>query len=307
MSKILNFFRNRTFLCWFGMTLGTLLYCMTIVFVIDEGEFYTGGVTGICQILANAVFKMPILKSILVALFNVPLFLVGFKKVSKRFAILSLASVALQTLSLYVFQLIYNSGFHPFKEMFVEMTASDRVILALLGGIATGVGCGLSLKYGASTGGMDIISQAFSFKTNKSFGSVSFSIDIFVVLLAMVVSEGTFIDKFQIGLYTVIRLATSSITLDKIHKTYNFQKITIITQHVDEVKEAMLKVFHHGISISEGIGGYSGQKNYKLECVCLSYEVEDFRRLISKVAPNAFVYYTPVKGIQGKFNKKAIS
>jgi len=309
MNKLIH---NRVFLSWFGMTLGTLLYCFAIVFVIDLGSFYTGGVTGLCQVVANGILHKPQLKSLFVAISNIPLFLLGFKKVSKRFAILSLASVAVQTISLYLFQLIYDKWGSPFSNIVLfddngNIDQYGRFILAVLGGILTGTGCGLSLKYGASTGGTDIISQAYSFKTNKSFAAVSFSIDIFVVLLGMFTSQGDLGAKFAVGLYTIIRLAMNSLTLDKIYKIYTYQKICIITKHPEEVKEALLANFQRGITIYEGKGGFTNEPKYILESVVLSYEVEDYRRLLAKVDPKAFTYYESVKGIQGKFVKKAIS
>ena len=295
-------FHNRVFLSWMGMTVGSLLYCFVIVFILDKGEFYAGGVTGICQIIANNIFHRPILKSILVASANIPLFLIGYKKVSKRFAILSLASVLLQTIALFLFQKIYDNGFDPFKN-FVGDDSYGKVTLSVLGGVLAGLACGITLKYGASTGGMDIVSQAFSFKTDKSFAYVSFSLDLVVVVLGIAVNNF----NINVGIYTIIRMAMSHIVLDRIYKIYNYHKITIITKNVDEVNKAIIERFDHGITIIQAKGGYSGETKYVLECVCLSYEVEEYRRLLKNVDPKAFIYLEVIKGIQGKFKKKAIS
>ena len=228
--KLKDFTHNRVFLSWAGMTVGSLIYCFTIVFILDKGEFYAGGVTGICQIIANNIIGVPILKSVFVAVANIPLFLIGFKKVSRRFAILSLASVLLQTVALFVFQKIYDAGFDPFKGLVLD-DSYGKLVLSVLGGVIAGIACGITLKYGASTGGMDIVSQAFSFKTDKSFAYVSFTLDLFVVALGIVVNDF----KIEIGIYTVIRMAVSNLTLDRIYKIYNYHKVTIITKNVEEV------------------------------------------------------------------------
>ena len=299
MNKL---FHNRVFLSWFGMTFGSLIYCFTIVFILDKGEFYAGGVTGICQIIANNIFHKPILKSVLVATANIPLFLIGFKKVSKRFAILSLASVLVQTVCLFLFQKIYDTGFDPFKNL-VGDDSYGKITLSVLGGVLAGLACGITLKYGASTGGMDIVAQAFSFKTDKSFAYVSFTLDLVVVVLGIAVNNF----NIEVGIYTIIRMAVSHIVLDRIYKIYNYHKITIITKNVEEVNKAIIEHFDHGITIFPAKGGYSGEEKYVLECVYLSYEVEDYRRLMKQVDPKAFIYFEVVKGIQGKFKKKAIS
>ena len=300
--KLKDFTHNRVFLSWAGMTVGSLIYCFTIVFILDKGEFYAGGVTGICQIIANNIIGVPILKSVFVAVANIPLFLIGFKKVSRRFAILSLASVLLQTVALFVFQKIYDAGFDPFKGLVLD-DSYGKLVLSVLGGVIAGIACGITLKYGASTGGMDIVSQAFSFKTDKSFAYVSFTLDLFVVALGIVVNDF----KIEIGIYTVIRMAVSNLTLDRIYKIYNYHKVTIITKNVEEVNSSIISHFDHGVTIIQAKGGYSGETKYKIECVCLSYEVEDYRRLIKEVDPKAFVYYEALKGVQGRFKKKAIS
>ena len=87
--------KNRLLVSTVGMIIGTVIYCFAIVFILDFGEFYAGGVTGIAQIFANA-FGMPYLKSVLIGLINVPLFIMGWRSVSKRFAILSFGSIVLQ-------------------------------------------------------------------------------------------------------------------------------------------------------------------------------------------------------------------
>ena len=150
-----NFFKkNRLLVSTVGMIIGTVIYCFAIVFILDFGEFYAGGVTGIAQIFANA-FDMPYLKSVLIGLINVPLFIMGWRSVSKRFAILSLGSIVLQVALTAFFDYLVSIGFNPFESMVVlnengELT--NTIVFALIGGALTGLGCAISLRAGASTG-----------------------------------------------------------------------------------------------------------------------------------------------------------
>ena len=104
-----NFFqkitKNIKLVSTLGMIIGSSLYCFSVVFVLDKGAFYAGGITGISQIIAFA-FNLPILESILIAAFNIPLFLMGWKSVSKRFAYLSLFSIIYQVIIIYLKLLI---------------------------------------------------------------------------------------------------------------------------------------------------------------------------------------------------------
>ena len=84
MKKIAELFRNRLFISATGMTFGSLIYCFSIVFILNKGEFYAGGITGISQIIAKGILDKPMLQSVFVALFNIPLFVMGWRSVSKR-------------------------------------------------------------------------------------------------------------------------------------------------------------------------------------------------------------------------------
>lgn len=308
-KAILNLLHNRVFISYAGMLVGSIMYCFAVVFILDKGEFYASGITGISQILANKVFKKPVLESILMIAFNVPMFIMGVKNVSKRFAVLSLTSVIVQALAIYLFQLWFNAGFDPFKEFVYEVVDvngniynSGLVTMAIFGGIITGIASGITLRCGASTGGTDIISQAFSFKTGVSFVVISLMIDIFVITLATLVNG-----SIAIGIYTLIRLCIANLTLNRIYTVYHFQKIVIITKKPEEMKDAIIKKFIHGITMYPCKGAFTGQEEWTLESVVLSYEVEDYRRIIKSVDENAFMYYHAVKGVMGKFIKKAIS
>src|SRR5690606_20551928 len=116
---------------------------------------------------------------IFIALFNIPLFIIGFRGVSKRFAILSLSSVILQVILVYLFEQLSKAGFNPIADAFVVngvLKPSAMLTIAVLGGLACGIGSGISLRNGASTGGMDILSQYFSFKKHIPFTSVSLTV-----------------------------------------------------------------------------------------------------------------------------------
>lgn len=297
--------KNRFLMSILGMIIGTLVYCFAIVFILDFGQFYAGGVTGISQLFANA-FGIPFLKSLVTALINIPLFIIGWKGVSKRFAILSLSSTILQVLLFAFFDwLKADCGFNPFESLAVYSSDGkviNLVVFAMLGGFMTGAGCGIALRMGSSTGGMDIISQKVSLKAGIPFVAISGTID-FIIILA-----GTIIAKdISVAVYTLIRLFAHIITLDKIHTIYKFQKITIITKHKDALRDVLLKQFEHSMTIFPVIGGYTDESKWCFEIIALTFEVEDYREAILKVDSHAFITYTSLKGISGNYRKKVIN
>ena len=218
MKKISELFRNRLFISAAGMTFGSLIYCFSIVFILNKGEFYAGGITGISQIIAKGILNKPMLQSVFVALFNIPLFVMGWRSVSKRFAILSLASVLLQTGLIALFEWVALKGFDPLKDV-----SDNKLILALVGGMLCGAGCGIPLRCGSSTGGMDIVSQSFSMKTGIPFTLISGTVDTIIIVGGAIVGGSV-----SVGIYTIIRLIVHVITLDKIHTIYKYQKVQVL-------------------------------------------------------------------------------
>jgi len=301
---MLNFSRiikNKDLRVTLAMIIGTLIYCFSVVFILDLGEFYAGGVTGVSQLLSRILQKLGVTvsKSIFIALFNIPLFVIGFRGVSKKFAYLSLGSILVQVISVYGFEVMRDKAG---LDLFAKSLGDEKIILAIFGGLMCGIGSGISLRSGASTGGLDIISQYLSFKKNMSFTSVSLTIDAIIITLGGVVAGDV-----RIAVYTLIRLIIHILVLDRIHTVYNFMKIQVVSPKKEELRQELLARFNHGMTIYKAQGGYTGQDLYVLEIIVSSFEVADYKTVIKKVDQKAFISVAAVKEIDGNFNKNVIA
>ncbi|HOA63616.1 MAG TPA: YitT family protein [Bacilli bacterium] len=301
---MLNFSRiikNKDLRVTLAMIIGTLIYCFSVVFILDLGEFYAGGVTGVSQLLSRILQKLGVTvsKSIFIALFNIPLFVIGFRGVSKKFAYLSLGSILVQVISVYGFEVMRDKAG---LDLFAKSLGDEKIILAIFGGLMCGIGSGISLRSGASTGGLDIISQYLSFKKNMSFTSVSLTIDAIIITLGGVVAGDV-----RIAVYTLIRLIIYILVLDRIHTVYNFMKIQVVSPKKEELRQELLACFNHGMTIYKAQGGYTGQDLYVLEIIVSSFEVADYKTVIKKVDQKAFISVAAVKEIDGNFNKNVIA
>ena len=297
--------KNKDVQLWAGMIIGSVIYSFGIVFVLNLGEFYAGGVTGIAQIVATAVGKIPNMPdltgvtSTVIILVNFPLFLIGWRGVSKRFAIASIGSVVLQALVIWLFEEAQRLGFDPLKDIAAN---GDILTLSILGGLITGAGCGICLKYGSSSGGMDIVSQYVSLKKKISFSKFTLIID-FIIIAGSIVVTG----KIETAVYTIIRMIISVLVLDKIHTIYKNMKISIVTDNKDEMRDALVSQINHALTIYEAEGGYSKKKKYVIESVISSYESFEVSRIARQVDPKCFVTYTSIKKIEGLFNHNVIA
>ena len=292
-----------------GTIIGSIIYAFAVVFIIDLGSFYTSGVTGVSQIISNLISNLAGreiigLTSALIALINIPLFMIAWRGVSKRFAIISVVSVGIQVVLVALFEFLFSKGFNPFaafKPVEGENNVGRMLCLAITGGLVTGVGEGVCLKFGGSTGGMDVVSQYVSLNKHKSFALVSLSVDLVIISLSMIIGS------VEIGVYTIIRMIIAIIVLDRIYTAYHYSKVVIITEERQRMKDALITKFNHGVTIYQAVGAYTNKTKYVMESIVWAFEVNEYIKLAKTIDPNCFVSTVGVKSVAGHFRINVIA
>lgn len=202
---------------------------------------YGAGLNGVSQLLSSFLFDfshIEISTGLLIMLFNIPIALLGWYKVGRDFTLFSFLTVALMS----IFSMIL-----PIQEV-----TNDPIMNAIVGGVISGVGVGLSLKYGFSTGGMDIVSMVLAKTTGRSIGTLMFGINFIVISLA------GFAYGWEYALYTLLSIYVLTKVVDTIHTSH--QKVTamIVTQHSAEMTTAIKEKLIRGITLLPAKGGFSG-------------------------------------------------
>ncbi|MDF2699721.1 MAG: hypothetical protein K0Q49_1277 [Haloplasmataceae bacterium] len=278
--------------------LGAALYSVGLNWFIFPAGQYPGGFPGVAQLISNYLntFDIHIGTNILWFGLNIPVFYLGFKSVGKRFTVLSMVSVAFGALAL---------GFLPSLE---NMIGADKAIIfhqdsmlsAILGGVIAGVGVGITLKVGSSTGGMDIVSQYLSIKKNGSVGTYSFIINGAIILLV------GFTANWYYAAYTIINLFISSVVIDKIHTRHNKLTLMIVTDKRDELVTALHKRVYRGITILPAEGAYTRKEKTLLMMVIASFELYNVISTINEIDPVAFTNVTKSQNVFGNFVKTKV-
>ncbi len=308
-KKIIAFFDRRTRHSLLLTIIGTLIYSASVVWLLNLGEFFAGGITGISQLISRAIWgKVTPTVSIFIGLINLPLFLFGTRGVSRKFAILTLISVGLQMIAVASFQSLADNGFNPLLE-FVKTTTEEglvfdngaRLMIAILGGALSGYGISLCLKAGGSSGGMDVISNYLLVKKNISFTKYSFIVDLIIIGCSSLISVET-------ALFTIVRLICSSIVVANVYTSYRMVKLQIITSNdkVEELRTKILDKFHHGITIYDVIGGYTMEQRKMIEIVLSMYELDEYISYIEKYDPKAFIEVSEIKSLRGNYIKRTV-
>ncbi|MDD4070702.1 MAG: YitT family protein [Candidatus Izemoplasmatales bacterium] len=293
MSKTRIYHEIRTLLAVF---IFTFIYGIGVVWFLEAAiePLYTGGIPGIGQLIRSIVLKYSnydlgnIFLGAFVLLMNIPTMILGFIGVSKRFTIYSFISVLIQATML---------GFIPR----IDFQITDTFTLAVLGGLLTGIGIGGSLRFGTSTGGLDIIAQYLSLRKGMSVGYVSLLLNVLIALIG-----GFVYGSGAIVAYTVIRIIVTTLVTDKIHTSYNFLKVEIITKVPEKMYDEILVKLYRGVTILKAEGAYSHDEKSFLVVVISAYELRNLKSLLKENDPKAFTIITPVKDIYGNFKRKTI-
>ena len=296
LNKPLSDDWKKNIVCAVMVTISTIIYCLGVMWFLNPANLLSGGVTGIAQLITGLGEKLGVSIDIglIVFIINVPILIYGWKKVSKRFVVCSVISIVLQTLLLNKFLPVFDFG--------INSGEKDLLLLAFIGGFISAVGSALALRYGTSTGGVDILAQALSFKKNISIGFVSLVVNVIIAILG-----AWLFNSPAIAFYTIVRIIVQSVVTDKVHTSYNFLRVEIITTRPEEVSSLLLSDIGRGITIIKGMGAYTHTEKSILEIIISSYEMHRVIDDAKRCDPNVFITVSPVKRVVGNFKRKTIA
>src|SRR5690625_110606 len=266
--------------------LGSFLVAISLNLFLINANVYASGFSGAAQ-LVSSVFKdflnISVSTGVLLFLFNIPVLILGWFKVGKGFTIYSILSVIFATI---------------FLEILPVISMSDDIMLnAVAGGVIAGAGVSLSLKWGASTGGMDIVAMVLSRLHDKPIGIYFLILNGVIILMAGILYEP------ENALYTVLTLYVTTLVIDAIHTRHEKVTAMIITRKAPALQKAIHEKLVRGITILPAKGAYTGEDKSMMYLVITRYELYDLEQIINEVDPNAFTNIVQTTGVFGFFRK----
>jgi len=270
----------------FVVIFGSFLLALSLNFFLINANVYASGFSGFAQLLSS-VFKdflsINISTGVWLFILNIPVLIIGWFKIGKGFTIYSILSVIFSTL---------------FLEILPVISVSDDIILnAVVGGVIGGIGVGISLKLGASTGGMDIVAMILSRLQDKPIGVY------FLILNAIIIFFAGILYEPENALYTMLTLYVTTLVIDAIHTRHEKVTVLIVTNKAEELQQAIHKELIRGITIIPARGAYSKEDRNMLYLVITRYELYDLERIINENDPYAFTNIIQTAGIFGFFRR----
>lgn len=260
----------------------SVLIAISIKSFQAPNQIIGGGVAGIAT-LVNFLTGLPIGSVSL--LMNLPLLLVGYRKIGRRFILSTLRVLVILSITMD-YLLAWLPAYH-----------GNLLLAALFGGVFAGGGYGLVLMRGASTGGIDIIVRMIQKRRpHLSFGNVILMIDLAIVLMAVFVYQ-----NIEVVLYAAVLIFTSTQVIDRMISGADLRKLVIvISKECPQIAKKVLHEISRGATLLRAEGAYTGADTRMMVCVVESQELFRLKSAVRSVDPSAFVIVAEAAEILGQ-------
>ena len=272
---------------------GGVLFAAGVNLFITPLDLYNGGFMGIAQLIRTFLtsalhlsFGQTDIAGIIYFIVNLPLLYLAWSKMGRGFFFRTVVTVIVETAAL---------TFIPVPE---RSLIDDRLTSCVIGGLVAGFGTGLVLRGGSSGGGQDILGLYFTKKfRNFSVGKMATIINVFVYGICLLMFN------LETVIYSLIYGVISSVACDRIHIQNINMSVMIFTKKLG-ISKAIMEETGRGVTNWEGAGAYTNQTSYILFVMISKYEVNQIRRIVHSIDPNAFMIFTEGCSVEGNFEKR---
>lgn len=257
---------------WLTLTLASAIYVLSFVWCYQPNEIAFGGITGLAQVINAVLPFIPVGGTVIV--FNIPLFLLGWKLIGGHLLVSSLYTMAVSSVLIDLVNIIYR--FPPMEPM----------LAAIFGGVVLGASLGLVFLEGATTGGSDLLARLLKLKLAwLPMGKLLLVIDLLVILASAAVFRNIYS-----ALYGIIALFISSKVIDGVLYGMDSAKVAyIISDRPEEITHSIIHSIDRGVTILKGRGGYSGAEKQVLMVAFKQRQIVAIKRLVKELDPAAFL------------------
>ncbi len=257
---------------WIGkIIVGCILFALGFDLFLEPNGLNAGGLSGLAMVLVHLIGYGTV--GAVTVIFNLPLFLIGGKKIGKRFFVGSL--VGMLTLSAAIDLLAV-----------IPVPETDPLLAALYGGVVCGLGLGMVFATGASTGGSDIVVRLLKQRfQNVPIGTINMCFDLTVAALTGIVFQDV-----SRALYSGVAIFVTGKVIDAVVYSFDYSKVAlIISKHHEVIAQTIGKELDRGATYLHGQGSYSGAETNVVLTAVKRQQVAELKKLVVEIDPNAFI------------------
>ncbi|CAM4245782.1 hypothetical protein BAMA_03485 [Bacillus manliponensis] len=263
-----------------GVILGSIVIAISFNLFLIPHNILSSGIGGIAIIIG---ILTPFNTGIVNLLLNLPILILGYIGLGKRFIFYTIVSVITLSAAL---DLIPQ---YPI--------VSDALLSSIFGGVIAGAAVGLVFNCSGSTGGFDVLGMLLSRKKDISIGG------FLIALNAVVIIISGFFFNWDVALISLLSIYVTGKAIDAVHTKKRKITLMIVTNQAEVMKQKLLSSLVRGITMLDGEGAYSNEKKRILMTVISREELANMKSIISEVDPHAFVNITETVEVLGLFRR----
>ena len=285
MDKIKLNFRN-----FLMLTLAGIINAFGVTFFLYPVNLYDSGASGTAMLLAQ-ITPENLTLPLFLAVINIPLFLYGYKKMGLSFTIYSVYAVVIYSLSAWLITDVL-----PVDVSFASPLAEqDLLLCAIFGGLISGTGSGLTIRFGGAIDGIEVLAVMFAKKLGVSVGVFVMAYNVVLYILAGLIKS-----SWILPLYSVITYAAALKTVDFIAEGLDKAKSAmIITNKPRQICDALSQEFGNGITILKAKGYYSDKEKTLIYFVVNRFQINKVRNIVREKDSRAYVTITEISDVLG--------
>ncbi len=266
--------------------IGAVLMAVGLEIFLVPNQVIDGGIVGISIILSH-LLDMKL--GLFIFLLNIPFFFIGYKQIGKTFAISTLFGITILSIT--------TALLHP-----VPAFTEDVLLATVFGGIILGVGVGIVIRYGGSLDGTEILAILANKKLPFSVGEIIMFFNIFIL------GSAGFVFGWNRAMYSLIAYFVAFKTIDVVIEGLDESKSAwIISEHYQEIGDAILARLGRGVTYLNGEGAYTGDNKKVIFCVITRLEEAKLKSIVEDLDESAFLAVANIAEVRGgRFKKKDI-
>ena len=270
------------------LTLAGMINAVGITLFLSPVKLYDSGISGTSMLLEQ--ITPPYLSlSVFLLLLNIPLFLFGLKKQGRLFTVYAIYTVLIYSL----FAWLITDVFPVDVSIASPLAGTDLLLCALFGGVISGIGSGLAIRYGGAMDGIEVMAVIFAKRLGLTVGTF---VMIYNILLYIVC--GFVLNSWVLPLYSIVTYAAALKTIDFVVEGIDRAKCAVIvTDHPDEVCTALMDTFESGVTCLDAKGGYSRRSKTMLYFIINRYQVIRMTELVHSLDPGAYIAISDVADV----------
>ena len=276
------------------LTVAGIINAFGVTVFLMPVNLYDSGISG-TSILLDQLTPECLTLSIFLITLNIPLFLFGLKKQGWNFTVYAIYAVCIYS----VFAWLITDVLPIDVSMASPLAGTDLLLCALFGGVISGIGSGIAIRYGGAMDGIEVMAVIFAKRLGVTVGTFVMVYNIILYIIC-----GIVLNSWILPLYSIVTYAAALKTIDFIVDGLDRAKCAIIiTEHPNEVCQKLCEVFGSGVTYLEAKGGYSNATKSMIYFVVNRYQVVRMKELVHEIDHHAYITISEVADVFSNNNK----